>query len=571
MPQNIPFEAVIAILVFIALIILLILVKKIQSQNLKNELKDINVRFTAVKTVPLAFKLNKATYIAKINDELQLKVEEYRDKFDQCQKHLEQLQGLIDSIEDNIAIRNTRQAKESIRIVKDNLKDSEEEVNEIEKFLDSITEQEHVQREYSNTLKEEYRSLKQQAQKNIGELSFAYEGVEDRLKVCENLFSSFEEQIYANDFVKAQEDLEYIAKNNAEIRSSMAAIPELVHISKGVIPTLVDEVKREYDLTRQRGVYLGHMNVDTRLKEISLKLNECVKGISEARVGGIKEELEAIKKDLNSILENLAIENEAYDKVKHNTDKIIDTINDVEKTYNYIETVYNLDKEKYSLEELSDIINSKDQKIDSFKHDYTDLMAVVSANMTPATTVLEKSEKVLKEVREEDDKLHVYKNKIDKASNDENHALTQVVKLQIVLNEVEVKIAQYRLPAISLSYKEDLKAARDNINDLKVLLNAVPLNIPEINAKLKETIDFVYHLYNNVNNVVGMALMVENAIVLGNKYRSSYPEVDAELSKAEFAYLNGEYTQSLTIAIACIEKLFPKDGDQKIMEYAKGV
>ena len=47
MPQNIPFEAVIAILVFIALIILLILVKKIQSQNLKNELKDINVRFTA--------------------------------------------------------------------------------------------------------------------------------------------------------------------------------------------------------------------------------------------------------------------------------------------------------------------------------------------------------------------------------------------------------------------------------------------------------------------------------------------------------------------------------------------
>ena len=34
--------------------------------------------------------------------------------------------------------------------------------------------------------------------------------------------------------------------------------------------------------------------------------------------------------------------------------------------------------------------------------------------------------------------------------------------------------------------------------------------------------------------------------------------------------MNGEYTQSLTIAIACIEKLFPKSGDNKIVEYTKG-
>ncbi len=569
MPENIPFAAVVAVLIVLALIILFFLVKKIQSESLKNELKDINVRFTAVQTVPLTFKLNKATYIAKINDELQLQVEEYREKYDQCQKHLEQLQGLIDGIEDNIAIRNMRQAKESLRIVKDNLHDSEAEVAEIEQFLDTITERENVQREYSNTLKEKYREVKQYAQDRMMDLSFAYEGIEDRLKVCENLFSSFEEQIYANDFVKAQEDLEYIEKNIKEISESIDAIPELVHISKGVIPILIDEVEREYDLTRQSGVYLGHMNVDTRMKEIRKNLNETLKKISAAMIDGAKGNLDAIKNDLNSILENLAIENSAHDKVKKDTDRIINTINDIEKTYNYIETAYKTDREKYDLAELSDVLKVKEQTIAGYKKDYTDVMAVVSANMTPSTVVIERTDKILNEVKDTDDRLHGYKSRIDKASNDENHALTQIVKLQIVLNEVEVKILQYRLPAISLSYKEDLKTSRDSINDLKVLLSAIPLDIPKINEKLAQTIDFVYHLYNNVNNVVGMALMVENAIVLGNKYRSSYPEVDAELSKAEFAYLNGEYTQSLTIAIACIEKLFPKDSDQKIMEYAK--
>ena len=91
-----------------------------------------------------------------------------------------------------------------------------------------------------------------------------------------------------------------------------------------------------------------------------------------------------------------------------------------------------------------------------------------------------------------------------------------------------------------------------------------------MNKTLDEAIDYIYKLYNNVNNVVGMALMVENAIVFGNKYRSTYPEVDRELSRAEFAYLNGEYTQALTIAIACMENLFPHEADEKILENAKG-
>ena len=71
---------------------------------------------------------------------------------------------------------------------------------------------------------------------------------------------------------------------------------------------------------------------------------------------------------------------------------------------------------------------------------------------------------------------------------------------------------------------------------------------------------------NNVNNIVGMAIMVENAIVFGNKYRSTYPEVDRDLSNAEFSYINGEYTKALTMAISCMETLFPNTANEKILE-----
>ena len=75
-----------------------------------------------------------------------------------------------------------------------------------------------------------------------------------------------------------------------------------------------------------------------------------------------------------------------------------------------------------------------------------------------------------------------------------------------------------------------------------------------MNATLNDAIDYIYKLYNNVNNLVAMAIMVENTIVFGNKYRSTYPDIDSELTRAELCFRNGEYTQALTVALATIER-----------------
>ena len=104
------------------------------------------------------------------------------------------------------------------------------------------------------------------------------------------------------------------------------------------------------------------------------------------------------------------------------------------------------------------------------------------------------------------------------------------------------------------------------VKDIKDPSFLKDLDIDELNTTLDDAIDFIYKFYNNVNNIVGMAIMVENAIVFGNKYRSTYPEVERDLSKAEFSYLNGEYTKALTMAISCMERLFPNSSDNDYLE-----
>lgn len=72
------------------------------------------------------------------------------------------------------------------------------------------------------------------------------------------------------------------------------------------------------------------------------------------------------------------------------------------------------------------------------------------------------------------------------------------------MNEITVKINKNRLPSISLKYEEDLRKANLIINEINCLLEATPLDVARLNEKLKEAIDFVYTLFNSVNNLVGM-------------------------------------------------------------------
>ena len=337
-----------------------------------------------------------------------------------------------------------------------------------------------------------------------------------------------------------------------------------------MIPTLTDEVMQVYQETTQTGAYINHLKIEEHLKNAQDGLNVCLEKIKMAHVSGVEDTLNKIVDDLNQLLKDLEAEKAAYQNTKSQAEQVYAIIEHFEKTYNYIVTVYTQDKEKYGLEDLDAILKELDGSTEAFKKRYNAIIETLRSSLKPSSELLNDTNNLFNEVETKTKQLLEYKHKIDKTSNDENHAATQVVKLQIVLNEVEVKIAQYHLPAISDSYRQDLEKGHTLVKEIKELLAGIPLDVDALNAKSKEAIDFIYQFYNNVNNIVGMALMVENAIVFGNKYRSSYPELDSELSKAEFSYKNGEYTKALTIAISCIEKLFPKNCDEKIMETAKG-
>ena len=122
---------------------------------------------------------------------------------------------------------------------------------------------------------------------------------------------------------------------------------------------------------------------------------------------------------------------------------------------------------------------------------------------------------------------------------------------------------------INESYKDYIQDSYDKAAEIQAFRQNRPVELTELSQKVDKARDVIYKLYDNVHNLVVTAQMVEEAIVFGNRYRSTFLEVNTELTKAEVLFRNGEYTKALTTAVDIIEKIKPGSYEELILKTSK--
>ena len=240
-----------------------------------------------------------------------------------------------------------------------------------------------------------------------------------------------------------------------------------------------------------------------------------------------------------------------------------------EEDKEYIRDKYDRISSRFGLTGMSERIAEQAKNLQDAIASRPDMEKKIDSMEIPASGLVVAVRELNARLSQCESDIRAMKTEIDGVSDDEDRAKKQLLKLQVIMNQMQVKIRKYKLPSISEQYEEDMVKADKYIASLEQLLEENPLNIQELNTTLKEAIDFIYKLYNNVNNMVATVIMVENTIVFGNRYRSTYADIDSELTRSELSFRNGEYTQALTIAIATIEKIHPGNYENMIKENAK--
>lgn len=541
----------------VIIVIITVIMMMVRGKKAKRQLEELEQRYHALKGVPLAFKVNKAVALSRVNTMMAERVDACKNEFDEVQEQLKQCSIALAESDDFIYVRKIKIASKRMSELCTLLDACEENVNKVNELLDGVLEQENAQREQINILKEKFRNLKKIIVENHGAFHQSAEYMENEVLSIEKMFSLFEEWMFASEFTKAGEQQEEIGKSIDHLEILKNQLPKLYEIAKGVLPRAIDEVNYNYAQAKNQGVYLEHLEVKKNLEVVTDMLKDDLNQLRCGNVESVQEHLNESQRRLVQIQEQITKEASAFKQVQADKQVLFEEIRSINQDIEVIDQLYERVSSRFGFENWSQQLEAIQSKLIEINQTRTQLEKVLAEDAVPFTTILLSLQELEASVHGFRDDVNGLKGKLENACSDEERAKKQLIKMQLILNEIQVKMTRHRLPVVDGQFDQDLGKAKRLMNDVRCILDSTPLDVKNLNIQLRSTIDFVYTLYNSVNKLVGMAKMVENAIVFGNKYRSTYPEIDSELTRAELCFRNGEYTKALKISIQAIEKIHP--------------
>lgn len=549
--------------------LLFLIARRVRKGNLKKKLKELEIRYNNVRSIPLPFKLNKAVALARVNAEVASMTEKAKVSFEAVQNELKQIANLLAETEDAILMGKLKAAKLTIGDISGMIERTTLSVEDLEKKLDGVLEEETQQRSKITDLKDQFRSLKGEYSEKSASLSLCIETLDQRMAEIEKSFSMFEEWMYASEFGKAKEKMEEIATQLEDAESLVTRLPELIALAKGVIPKQMDEIAQLYSQLKQKGVFLQHLEVPKNLELVSDTLKEDITNLRRGVVEQVEVHLADNRKRLEQLMAQLDREDRAHFELYEAIRTCVKNVKECSELYQNLKITFQKVSVRFGWDDLKDVLKTSEGKLLAVDENVQRLRKLSEEHSIPATTLLISVKETLQDVNALGGELQNAMNRVNGARSDEERANKQLLKLHIIMNEIQVKIRKHRLPSISSAYEEDMRKSYQFVNSIEKLLEENPLNINLLNATVTDAIDTIYKLYNNVNNIVGTVEMVENAIVFGNKYRSFYPEIDDQLTRSELLFHNGDYTEAIKVAIGAIEKVHPISYEKLIKENSK--
>lgn len=542
---------------FLVLILVLILSRTLKRKKIERRLKDLEIVMNEIRNNTLTFKYNKATAFARSNSDILEKVRAIAPRYENCIESIQRCESLFTLADDKVDAHKLKKARLAMDDLDEIIDETKEKIRIITQSLDLILIPEKEVREQSNAVKEQFGNLKKVYQANRTSFYDAGLYFDALLQEIENGFSGFEEWMFASEFNKAKEELDKLSKSIEETSSRIAAYPGYYEKAKVILPSALNEVSGNIETTENSDVEIDFDRLKANVSKADEQIKEMVSYLDKGNDKEAKNILDTLSEFILSIQDDLDKETKAYNEIHGDLQANLGLLDEVIVELKEIESLYSNIKDRFGLEDWSKRFVIAEQQVISLKKKREQVQKILSDSDTLSSQAIHDYRIYADEVNTFSQQIKAMKQMLVGASSDESRAQKQLIKLQLILNEVRLNASTRFLPSISDQFNEDIEEGERLITRVSDVLSHSPLDVQTLNADLQEAIDFIYKLYNNANNLIGIAIMVENAIVFGNRFRSSYPEMDSELTRAELCFQNGEYTKALKVAIQAIESLHP--------------
>ncbi len=552
-------KMIVIISVSILILILLILIYRLlKLKHYRNEIVDLENKMNAIKSLPIQYRLGRVKGIAKNMPELQEKYEIYDSKFSELSNlQNEEIIPLVNDIDESLYYRKLRGVQKKMSTLEEKVLHYAKESKQLLKDIEVITEIENIQRLEIIKVKEKYRATND----TYAQIRFK---VEDYVPKVQEVFHDIDERFvelenYMNNqqFEEAKIDTEKISEDIDALNQKLKDLPTYISIVRQYLPKRLNELKSIMKDMQEKDFAVERMNASVRLSKISSDLQNTGYNIKNLELENVGQTIELMTEELNLLYSDFEKEKNAYTLYEEKRNECYKFVNTIESGLAKAKESIREIEENYILDDYTITIEKDYDQFQAIVDDLAEITKIIETKDFSYIEMIDNFSRIVEQSKPYNDSLIRHNELAETLRIQEKRALDELDNINIVLLEIKSEIRNKHLPMISESYQDYIDDSYKKADAILNFIRKRPIDLKSLSLQVDAARDVIYKLYDNVHNLIVTAEMVEDAIVFGNRYRSSFLEVNTELTKAELLYRNGEYTKALSTAVDIIEKIKP--------------
>ena len=356
-----------------------------------------------------------------------------------------------------------------------------------------------------------------------------------------------------NDYVSVEKVVMELEKDINTLKNFLEKAPDLVLMATIMIPNKIEETKTLYFRMQRDRYPLDYLNIEYNLKEIQEKVNNSIEKMKNFELDNTEIELKTILEYFNTIFNSFDKEKESKDIFRENIKKLKKKLEGVNKVVYDIYLQMDDIKSTYDLSENEiSKFNIISKNLEKINEDYKTLFEHGKGRTFAYSKLVEELDGLSNRLTRLQDDLDYRLKSITSMKDDEYRAKEQLDMIQNLLVQSKNKLKEYKIPVIPNSYYIELEEAGEAIREIIKELNKKPIVIKILNIRVDTARDLVFKIYNKTNDIVKSVVACEKLITYGNRYRSTYKEIDEALCEAEDLFRKGKYKQSMDVSIKAI-------------------
>lgn len=561
----------VVLLLIITLIVIIVLSKRKRSKRLKNLIEQLDREKNIIETAPIPSELSKLETIIK-NDKIEEKYNNWMERFDLIRtENIDKINDMIIDLDITGGMKYNQYIKK-IAQVEIELAKAKELTDTLLDEIKEITLSEEKYRSIITKLKTRYRELSNSFDTHKKEYGDIAEIIELQFENIEKRFQDFESAMEKNEYNEVVHIVKAIDSMIDHMGIVITEVPDLVLLTTKLIPKRIEQINTTYDEMTGRDYPLEYLQIPYNIEQTNKNVSNIIDRIKVLNLEDCMFELKTMLEYLDSLF--VDFENEKLARKKFEEDAPLFE-RKLEKINKMVSDIYNQLDEIKSLYDLKDedvtIIDEVNTSLIDINKDYKKEIKNLKKRTIPYTQVVKDIEVFSNRLKSVDEELDVALKSLGNMYEDEQRAREQLDEIQELLKQSKIKIRAFKLPIVTNDYFVQLSEANDAILEIIKELERKPIVIKTLNTRVDTARDLVLKLYNTTNETTKLARMSEMSIVYGNRFRSSYDNIDQGLNQAEILFYKGNYRRSLEVSIRVIEAVEPNFGKKLDNFYKKEI